>query len=47
MKGSAQTHTHSSMEPLVSVGGYGVIVGEQKVIVDETADLSPDNIVVL
>ena len=35
------------MEPLTSVGGYVVTVGETKVIVDETADLSSDDIVVL
>ena len=32
-KGGEQTHIHSSMEPLASVGGYGVTVGETKVIV--------------
>ena len=46
-EGGEQTHTHSSMEPLASVGGYGVIVGEKKVIVNETEDPNSDNIVVL
>ena len=46
-EGGEQTHTHSSMEPLASVGGYEVIVGEKKVIVNETEDPNSDNIVVL